>query len=195
MFGNVVTRKGLKQLIDRHVLDIAGFDTKIMRQIHYPVTGARVYTRGNMGIDHTIDVKFRGEINSKERVVFEPNEYLIIELKERIEMREPGIIGHFVAASHFIEKGLGLVAGRIETPYGKKSEVLRVGVKNLLGIPNFLHHDDKIAYIYFFDILGLLDDESYKMTAREWKQFEQWRIYKENIADSGVTFDADHEPH
>ena len=83
-----------------------------------------------------------------------PNEYVIVEVSEQITMQQEGIIGHFVTPSHFIERGLALIAGRIESPYGQNGEAGPFGVKNLLDKHNHLRKEDTVAYVYFVDLLS-----------------------------------------
>jgi len=183
MFGNVVNKARLKDLLDRQAIAITGFDPSRMRTIHYPLRPIRVYTRsgqpeGQLTLRHDFS-------KSASEYTLDEDAYVIVEVLEQISMRQEGIIGHFVLPSHFIDRGLSLVAGRIENPYGQRGEAIRFGVKNLLQQPNYLRKDDTVAYVYFVDLLSLKNEDSYRPTEQEWNLFRRWQTRKEQIGDSG----------
>jgi hypothetical protein len=46
MFGNVVNKTRLKDLLERRSVEITAFDPSKVRAIHYPLKPVRVYKRG-----------------------------------------------------------------------------------------------------------------------------------------------------
>jgi hypothetical protein len=186
MFGNVVNKTRLKDLLERRAVEITGFEASKMRAIHYPLKPVRVYRRGNEDEKGKVELSLCHDFSkTNAEYSFEANEYVIVEVAEQISMRQDGLIGHFVTPSHFIERGLSLVAGRIESPYGQRGEAVRFGLKNLLTQSNHLGKDDTLAYVYFVDLLSLKNDEPYLPTEDEWNLFRRWQTRKERIGDSG----------
>lgn len=190
MFGNVVNKARLKELMDRQALTITGFEPGKMRAIHYPLKPIRVYERGNEDAKGVIERPLKHDFSkSASECPLDPGHYVIVEAHEQIEMKQDGLIGHFVLPSHFIERGLALVAGRIESPYGQKGEAIRFGLKNMLDKPSRLLSTDTLAYVYFVDLLSLRNEDPYKLTSDEEKMFRAWRTRRERIADSGAPGD------
>lgn len=186
MFGNVVNKARLRELMERHAVTITGFVPARMRTIHYPLRPIRVYARGNDDTNGFVERSTKYDFSKQSaECPLAANEYVIVEVAEQIAMRQESIIGHFVTPSHFIERGLALIAGRIESPYGQSGEAVRFGLKNLLDRQNILRKEDTLAYVYFVDLLSLRNDESYKLTEDELRRFEQWRTRRDRIADSG----------
>lgn len=190
MFGNVVNKTRLKDLLARHAIAVTGFDVSHMRAIHYPLKPIRVYSRGSEDAKGKVDLALRHDFSKgKADYILEPNEYAIVEVAEQIAMLQEGLVGHFVTPSHFIDRGLGLVAGRIESPYGQRGEAVRFGLKNLLTQSNHLGREDTLAYVYFVDLLSLKNDDPYIPTEKDWNLFRQWQTRKDRIADSGFPTD------
>jgi hypothetical protein len=186
MFGNVINKSRLQDLLERGALLITGFDPKRMRAIHYPLRPIRIYKRGSEDAQGNVDLEIKHDFsNKKSDCLLDKNEYVIVEVSEQISMNQEGIVGHFVTPSHFIERDLGLVAGRIESPYGRGGEAVRFGLKNLLDQPNRIQKDDTLAYVYFVDLLSLRNDDPYKLTVDELSLFRKWQNRMTRIADSG----------
>jgi hypothetical protein len=187
MFGNVVNKSRLRDLMNRRAVVITGFDAARMRLIHYPLRPIRVYQRGSEDASGHVDVSIKHDFNNKsEDCLLVPNEYVIVEVSEQISMCQEGLVGHFVLPSHFIERGPGLIAGRIESPYGQRNEAVRFGIKNLLDQPNRIAKRDTIAYVYFVDLLSLRNEDPYIPTEKDLDLFRIWRTRRERMGDSGV---------
>ena len=194
VFGNVVNKARLRELIERRAVTITAFVPARMRTIHYPLRPIRVYARGSDDTAGIVERSTKHDFSKQSAdCPLAPNEYVIVEVSEQIGMHQEGIIGHFVTPSHFIERGLLLIAGRIESPYGQNGEAVRFGIKNLLDKQNHLRKEDTLAYVYFVDLLSLRNDDPYKLTEEELKLFKQWRTRRERIADSGWPTDRDGE--
>ena len=180
--------------MERHAVTITAFVPARMRTIHYPLRPIRVYARGSNDTSGFVERSIKYDFSKQPAdCPLAPNEYVIVEVSEQITMQQEEIIGHFVTPSHFIERGLALIAGRIESPYGQNGEAVRFGVKNLLDKHNHLRKEDTVAYVYFVDLLSLKNEEPYKLTEEDLKLFQQWRTRRERIADSGRPSDRDDE--
>lgn len=185
MFGNVVNKARLSDLFEKHAISITGYDPKKMRAIHYPLSPVRVYERGSESAKGLISLTLKHDFrNDAEECPLAPNEYVVVEALEQIAMKKDGLVGHFVLPSHFIERGLALVAGRIESPYGQGGEAIRFGIKNMLDKQNRLLKKDKLAYVYFVDLLSLRNEAPYQQDEEEKRIAARWR--RERMADSGV---------
>lgn len=187
MFGNVVNKNRLQEIIRADGLSISHFRPDHIRTIHYPLRPIRVYNRGDLAENKRANVSFKFEFKNKsDPCKLEPNEYVIVEVLERIEMKHQGIVGHFVTPGHFIERGLGLTAGRIEAPYGQNGEAIRFGVTNNLSIENYIFPEDTIGFVYFVDLISLRLDNPYKVSQEEFESFKRWRTKKTAAEDSGI---------
>ena len=190
MFGNVVNMTRLKELMDRQALIITGFEPGRMRAIHYPLRPIRVYERGDENVKGVVERPLKHDFSKvPSECALGPGQYVIVEAHEQIEMKQQGLIGHFVLPSHFIERGLALVAGRIESPYGQKGEAVRFGLKNMLDRANRLLNTDTLAYVYFVDLLSLRNEDPYKLTSDDERLFRAWRTRRERAGDSGAAGD------
>lgn len=128
MFGNVVNKPRLKDLLARQAISIGTFNVAKTRAIHYPLTPVHVYRRGSEDARGRAELSLQKDFRTSDaHYVLHPNEYVIIEVLEQITMLQDGLIGHFVTPSHFIERGLGLIAGRIESPYGQRGKARALG--------------------------------------------------------------------
>lgn len=164
MFGNIVNNKQLLNLMEQNQIRITPFDKKKLQTIHYPLN-IKLVSKFNEDEDKTEFLLKKGK-----PYILEPNEYVIIEIDEHIEL-ETGIIGEFILSSNLIEKGLGLTCGKLDPEYGKKNEAIRFGLKNLLGQNVPIEYDLKVAYIRFFD-LRALENAPYILSKEEKRLWE-----------------------
>lgn len=187
MFGNVVNKSRLKELIKTGALLITNFRSDEIRTIHYPLRPIRIYSRGDLSENRQANINFRHEFNpGGDPFRLKPDEYVIVEVLERIEMKHQGIVGHFVTPGHFIDRGLGLTAGRIEAPYGQRGEAVRFGIKNNLQVDNYIFPDDTVGFVYFVDLISLRHDNPYKVSQAEFDLFKKWQIKRERAEDDGI---------
>lgn len=100
-------------------------------------------------------------------------------------MSSEGIIGQFVPASRLITIGLDLICGKISAPYGKAGERILFGLKNVSGQAVALKPTETIAYVQFFDLRGLKNDE-YVPTSED---FLEWVKRRKRADDDGVEYE------
>ncbi|MFZ1741310.1 MAG: hypothetical protein WAT93_00560 [Pontixanthobacter sp.] len=154
MYGNVVTNRQLRILLEKNSITIDPFEEKNLKSAAYTLTPGRIYTRGEDGeydVSHTFGTR-------RKNFSLPPNEYIVIEAKEKVAIRENGIIGTFTTASTNIENGLLIVAGQIDSHYGVRGEALRFGVKNLLDCENQITSDTRLVHLQLVDMRGSATD-------------------------------------
>lgn len=171
MFGNLINNSLIKDLINRKELEITPFNEKLLQIAQYPLRAQIVYEVPSE--NEKKQVHFFSEKDNK--FSFLPKKYYCIDVYEQIKL-PAGIIGRFIASSNFIEKGLGIMIGKIEKPFGDKGEKIRFGLYNYLDTPVTIEFTDRIAYIQFMDLRGL-DNSTYKQT-----QYDK-RIYELRLRD------------
>lgn len=169
MFGTLIANKLLKQLVQARTIDIDPFDETFLKSTHFTLQPGKVLRRSDKGEWLTVHVF--AEAGS---FVLEPNEYVVVEIRQRVRILGDGIVGRFVTTSSHVEGGLLVVAGQIDSQYGVNGELLRVGVKNLLTFKNELKKDTRLVHLEFFDLRGLAVDPS-KRTAAEEKTWARRR--------------------
>jgi deoxycytidine triphosphate deaminase len=150
MFGNLIANRQLRQLVNGGQIVISGFDDKSLKPAHYTVEPGRLFRRRDDGkwlVAH--------DFEAEETATLEANEYVVIELRQRVVIVTEGIVGRIITTSNHIEGGLLVVAGQIDSKYGARGEHLRVGVKNLLTVRNELKRSTRLAHIEFFDLRGI----------------------------------------
>jgi hypothetical protein len=99
-------------------------------------------------------------------------------------MTSEGIVGQFIPSSRLITLGLNLLCGKISAPYGMNGERIIFGLKNLSGKQVALKSTEVIAYIQFFDLRGLKNEE-YLPTSEE---FSLWLKRRKKVGDDGVEY-------
>lgn len=150
MFGTLVNNTLFMELKRQGLIKITPFDESLLKSVHYPLSVKTILSRrddGSWKRSHDFD----DDINP---YVLEPNEYVVVQIDQRLEVG-PRIVGHFIPSSNLIEHGLGLTAGRLEYPFGKRNERVRFGIKNLLDVPNQVTNNEVVAYVEFYDLRGL----------------------------------------
>ncbi|HTD98121.1 MAG TPA: hypothetical protein VK668_02500 [Mucilaginibacter sp.] len=161
MIGNLITKGILKELVENNLIEFRPFfDIEAAQIAQYPLkaksflkkTGEKTFTTLN-------------DFKISEQYIIKPNQFIIVEIMEQIILPE-GIVGRFIPASNLIEFGLGLIAGKLEHPFGKKGEMIRFGLKNYTDEEVAFNKNDRVAYIEFFDLRGLKHFET-KLTERD----------------------------
>ncbi len=154
MYGNVITNHQLRNLLRTNCIAIDPFQEKYLKAAAYTLTPGRVLKRGEDGeydVVHTFGTRRRD-------FTLSCGEYVIIEAREKVAIREHGIVGTFATASTNIENGLLIVAGQIDSHYGVKGEALRFGVKNLLAVDNEISSDTRLVHLQLVDMRGSATD-------------------------------------
>jgi hypothetical protein len=159
---------------------ISNYDEKSLKPAHYTVQPGRLFRRRDDGkwlVAH--------DFEAEETAILEAGEYVVIELRQRIEIVAEGIVGRFITTSNHIEGGLQVIAGQIEHKYGTRGELLRIGIKNLLNVKNELKRTSRLAHIEFFDLRGIT------MDSRELSEVEQeiWKKRRRDPAGDGPDYD------
>jgi len=150
MYGNVVTNKQLKDLMESGCLSIDPFEQNNLKAAAYTLTPGRVLRRGDDGeyeVVHTFS-------NKKNSFKISADEYIVIEPKQIVRIKTSGLIGTFITASTNIENGLLVVAGQIDSNYGVNNERLRFGVRNLLSLPNTITAATRLVHLQLVDMRG-----------------------------------------
>lgn len=165
MFGNVINNNTIRSLIEQKHIEIRPFDPDKLRTCHYPLHPSVLLQRQ----ENDTEGVYHDYSKSGESVEIVPNQFVIVELMETLSV-DKGIVGRFVPASQLIEKGLMLLAGRLEHPFGQKGEKVRFGLHNASDIVAHLSHSDNVAYIEYVDFRGL-NNLPFELTEREMMLF------------------------
>lgn len=180
MFGNLINNRQLHALIKSGEVSIDPFNDMSLKATHYTLHPGRVLLRH-------LDSSWKQSHNFAEDgpiYVVEPNAYIVVEVIEFIRIQADGIVGRFIQSSNFIEAGLSLIAGQIDSKYGMKGERLRFGVKNLLSVPNPITSETRLAHVEFFDLRGLISDPV-SLTQNE---IERWSNRMRKGIDDGPDY-------
>lgn len=154
MYGNVVTNHQLRRLRQQNIISIDPFDENNLKASAYTLTPGRILRRGDDG-EYDVAYTFGSRRNS---FTLAANEYVLVEAREKVAIREHGLVGAFVTASTNIENGLLIVAGQIDSQYGIKGEALRFGIKNLLDVENELTSTTRLVHLQLVDMRGSATD-------------------------------------
>lgn len=166
MIGTTINNKDIIDLIDAGLLVISPFDRANLQIAHYPLRPRIVWEvtsskSGQIVRDFTVD---------SNSFMLKPHTYYWVDIYENIRVPK-GIIGEFKPASVLIEKGINLIYGKVEFPYGEKGERIRFGMYNFLTEPVALDFAERIAYVTFTDLRGL-DNAHYLPTQYDEKIYE-----------------------
>lgn len=180
MFGNLINKNQLIELVREGLVSITPFNEELMQIVHYPLKTGELSVLDEDGErKQTHDCNKSGKPGS-----IGPNQYVIVETAEFIKMPTEGIVGQFIPSSKLITKGLGLVCGKISAPYGMKGERTIFGLKNLTDREIQILPDEVIAYVQFFDLRGLRNDEFLPTP----KDLAEWVKRRKMAADDGVSY-------
>jgi hypothetical protein len=185
MYGNVITNKQLRTLMESNCLSIDPFDDKLLKAAAYTLSPGRILKRGEDGewdVAHTFN-------DRRKSYTLKANEYVVVEPKQNISIRTAGIIGNFITASTNVENGLLVVAGQIDSLYGLKGEALRFGLKNLLGTSNEITISTRLVHVQLIDMRGSATDpvqlnRSERSTWDDRRRDANWQ--EQNIPNYGV---------
>lgn len=150
MFGNIINNNTIRNLIDTKNIEIKPFNADLLKTCHYPLHPLSLLERQ----ENDSETLFHDFSKTKTPIEIPAGRYFILEIKEQISL-DKGMVGKFLPASQLIEKGLMLLAGRIEHPFGENGEKIRFGIHNASKKTAIISPEDKIAYIEFFDFRGL----------------------------------------
>lgn len=176
MYGNRLSNKQIEQMVNGPgPFIIAPYRQDRQKLAHYKLTPARVLTPSVVQPDGRRS-EFMAEVGNLRQGPFQfgPRQYLIVEVFETIRLPE-GIIGDFTAASTLIEQAFGLVAGKLDSEYGKDGERILLGLYNLLDRDNVFDPSLGIAHISFHDFRGT-ERRSARFTDREMRDFRDRRL-------------------
>jgi deoxycytidine triphosphate deaminase len=192
MFGNIMNNKQICEAINTGCIKISGFDSESLRNIHYPLTPGKFLRKKPEGPDGQPKLSIIRDCMSDNDDPYwiQPNEFVVVQVAENISLKE-AIIGHFASTSNMAKKGISLIAGRIEAPfgdYGQKKQNLQFGIKNNTDAPVLISEKEPICYIYFVDLRGL-DKQAYILTSEEVKKFRQWSINYSRAETGGVNYE------
>ena len=154
MYGNVITNRQLRNLIDSKTLTIFPFNDENLKAASYTLNPGQVLRRGDDG-EYDVVHSFS---KMRSKYVLGPGDYVLVEPRQKIAIAVDGIVGTFIMASTNIENGLLVTAGQIDGRYGTKGEMLRFGVKNLLEGENELVFDTRLVHLQLIDMRGSATD-------------------------------------
>lgn len=154
MFGNVLTNRQLRTLLDEKRIRIKDFNPLSLKQASYTLNPARVLKQSSDGEWEVVHSFTR----ARPTFLLQEHEYVVVEPRQDVVIDVDGVIGTFVQASTNIEAGILVVAGQIDSGYGSQGESLRFGVKNLLDKENALSIDTRLVHVQFVDMRGSSSD-------------------------------------
>lgn len=153
MYGNIVTNKQLKILLESH-LSIRPFEESHLKEAAYTLNPGKILKRNDEG-----DFDVAKTLTPKSpKYALQPDEYVVVEAKQTVVIQKEGLIGLFITASTNIENGLMVLAGQIDNKYGTNGEALRFGVKNLLPVANEISLYTRLVHMQIIDLRGSAAD-------------------------------------
>jgi hypothetical protein len=156
VFGNVVTNKQIRDLIESRAIDIDLFEDRNIKAAAYTLNPGKV-----LGLSADGDTDTLHSFSAiRPSYTLAANAYVVIEVRQKVVIRVPGIIGTFITASTNIEHGLLVIAGQIDSKYGVRGEALRFGVKNLLDAPNEITISTRLVHMQLIDMRGSASDQA-----------------------------------
>lgn len=179
MFGTLVSNRLLKQMLEANEIDIDPFEESMLKATHYTLQPGRVLTRNPEGKWLNAHI-----FSESDRYVLDPNEYVVVEVKQRVRILRDGIVGRFITTSNHVEGGILVVAGQVDFKYGTSGEMLRFGVKNLLDAPNEIKRNTRLAHMEFFDLRGVTVDRPKLTTAEK----RLWEGRRRDAEDDGPNY-------
>lgn len=154
MKGTTINNKEIIKLISEGFLKINPFDNTRLQIAQYPLSPKSIWEVKSENVGEKVY-----DFSSRETSFnLKPKTFYWIEIYESIKVSK-GIVGRFIPASILIEKGLNLVYGKIEYPYGENGEKIKFGLFNYLDVSTSLKFDERIAYIEFIDLRGFENDD------------------------------------
>lgn len=145
MYGNLLSREIVTQLVKEKMIGIDDFDSNEFGTAHYPVYPSQ-YLWAASGKKTLHDFKINGD-----KLEIEPHQYGMVKIRGRIQLPD-GIVGQFTPSSTLIESGFLLTAGKLDQGY--QGEIL-FGLFNANSSKCTLSNKMKIAHISFYDLRGV----------------------------------------
>ena len=187
MFGNPVTNRHIQSLRKARVIEIEPFIPENMGLIHFTLFPLRIKRRNASG-KYCVAHDFSED---QTPFILEADEYVVVEIRERLKLLDRNIVGHFVPASNLIEASLGITVGKIDDNFGMtnsergfEQEKIVFGVKNQLNIQNVITKETRLAHLVLSDLRGM-STEIVKRSEREISQREK------RAGDDGVSYEPD----
>lgn len=173
MSGNLLNNKQINDLIKEGVIYISpNYDISKLQIAQYPLSPLTIW---EIDSNHKLKELFKFD-DSNQLFLLRPKKHYLVDVFEDIRLPK-GIIGRFLPSSNLIEKGITLISGKIEYPFGQNKEKIRFGMYNCLDFENTIERQDRIAYIQFFDLRGQ-DSLDYNLTEYD-KSIYNKRIYRD----------------
>ncbi|MEK0336649.1 MAG: hypothetical protein QQN41_04350 [Nitrosopumilus sp.] len=138
----MLTNIQIEEIIKRGLVNIDPFDSAQLEVNHYKLRVDSIILRKT---DDVYALNMNPYDLSEGPYALEPNEYVIVVIKEKIVLGK-GMFGEFYPASLNIEKGLILNCGRLNSFYERP---IHFGLLNASPIEYRLNKGDEIARIIF----------------------------------------------
>lgn len=177
MYGNVLTNRQIRRLIDDKSLSIKPFHPPSLKEAAYTLNPGHVLkmsTEGEWEVVHSFSAR-------KQTFTLGADEYVIIQPRQNISIAVEGIIGSFIQTSTNVEGGLLVVAGQIDSKYGTGGEALHFGVKNLFPFDNVVSMDTRLVHMQLIDLRGSTADPVVKTP----EQISVWEARRQRADDDG----------
>lgn len=165
MFGTRMNNAQIAGAVEAGAMELEPFDSSLLKLDSYPLNPGVILAPVACGSESHMSLEKRHDFAADARYVLEPNEFVVVEVRQFLCIAE-GIEGDFAQTSSMIDKGLLVMHGRFEFPFGKFSEKasnpdaevrqkIRFGLKNLLNQSVGLVASDEISHVRFTDFRGL----------------------------------------
>ena len=170
MFGNRMNSAQIRNAIESNAIELEPFDSALLKLSTYSLHPGAILIADVRNTDLPPHVDFDYACDG-DTYSISPGGFVTVEIEEFVFV-SPGIEGDFVTAGTMIEKGLLVLHGRFEHPFGKfdakrpdamgngPRQKIRLGLKNLTDAPVELHASDEVAHVRFTDFRGLCSEDS-----------------------------------
>lgn len=155
VFGNILSDAEIIRLRKSGQLTLEPFDPTRLKVAHYKLTPRTVWTPVTKA-DGTGSRTMAHSFEDEPQFVFEPNAYHLFEVAETVLLPK-GVVGNFVPVSEFALRGFALVAGMLDSGYGRiagRTQKLLFGVKNLLDEKNLFDRNFGLAHLSMVSLTG-----------------------------------------
>jgi dUTPase len=178
MYGNILTNAQIAKLHEASIICIDPYTRDNFKE--------SAYTLNPLGIERLgSDGKWGGiiELNDNNKTItLDPGEYVKVVVKQRIVIRQRGLVGNFIISSNSVESGLLVLCGQIDATYGEDGNAVKFGLKNLLNTKNSIDRQTRLAHMQVIDYRGT-DFDPVKLSAKE------KRVWKDRIIDWNIFTD------
>jgi len=197
MFGNIVNKKQLINLIDEHKIEFPEFNPNLIKHIHYPLHASAILRWDGVNANGEITTKELVRFNKKvTNYRFSKEEFNLIRIAEKIAPSND-IVGQFIPTSYTVISGFQLTMGRLEHPFGgldDGDQHLVFGIKNLVNTHDFNIFDSTkpICYVYFIDLRGV--GSNINQIDKELNRRIRAEVFKvQRAQDGGVDYELDYD--